>query len=108
MGRWGSGAGLPTTMRALSVADSPAGFIQVAPPPRCHESLYFAKSACSLLRSRLSSSPLGVVGLHFPSQPVSGIDQNRQTRLPSVALYASTKPRTPYSAPELPTMIIPL
>src|SRR2546427_7375038 len=68
-------------MKMVSVAGSTAGVIQVDPPPRCHESLYFAKSACSLSRSRLSFSPSGVVGLHFPSQPVSGIVQNRHTRL---------------------------
>ena len=95
-------------MKSVSVAGSTAGVIQVDPPPRFQASGSFAKSAFSLSRSRLSFSPSGVVGLHFPSQPVSGIVQNRHTRLPSVALYASTKPRTPYSAPELPTMIIPL
>ena len=95
-------------MKRVLVAGSTAGVIQVDPPPRCQASLCFAKSAFSLLRSRLSFSPSQVVGLHVPSQPVSGMVQNRHVCLPSVALYASTKPRTPYSAPELPTMISPL
>src|SRR5438132_2569753 len=69
-------------MKSVSVAGSTAGVIQVDPPPRFQASGSFAKSAFSLSRSRLSFSPSGVVGLHVPSQPVSGIVQNRHTRLP--------------------------
>ena len=95
-----------------------AGVIQTPPPPRFQASAYLALSAFSLAMSRCRSAPSGVVGVQVPNQPFgalssnvgspfgAGIEYQRHTCSPVMALYAVTWPRMPYSPPDTPTMTL--
>src|SRR5439155_26435526 len=78
--------------------------MHIEPPPRVQASLYLGNAAFSAAMFRCRSSPSGVVVAHFPSQPVDGIAHQRHRGAPVTASYACTKPRIPYSAPEVPTI----
>src|SRR2546426_463426 len=104
-----SGDGLPIATNSVLVASSYAGAIHIEPPPCCQASAYLAESAFSLAISRCRSSPSQVVLDHLPHQPPccgSGSVYQVQTGAPLAALYAFTKPRMPYSAPEVPMMTL--
>src|SRR2546427_4019639 len=98
-----SGDGLPIATNSVLVASPYAGVIHIEPPPCCQASAYLAESAFSLAISRCRSSPSQVVLDHLPHQPPctgSGSVYQVQAGVPLAALYAFTKPRMPYSAPE--------
>src|SRR5258705_5043433 len=93
----------------MLVAGSSAGVIHIEPPPCCHASAFFAESAFSLAMSRCRSLPSFVVLDHLPHHPPSagdGIVYQVHTSAPVAPLYAFTKPRMPYSAPDVPMITL--
>ena len=108
-----SGDGLPVVANTQPRSASTAGVIQGPAPPRFQESAYFpvAIAAFSAAMSRLSGLISSAFSRKAPSQPLipsgaassgEGMVCQRQASLPSATLKAATKPRMPYSPPEMP------
>src|SRR5512133_3692166 len=93
-----SGDGLPTARKMLLLSLSYAGVIHTPPPPVFQASAYLALSAFSFVTSRWRSAS-SAFGAQVPNQPFgalsskvesplgAGIEYQRQTWSPVMALY---------------------
>ena len=86
-------------MRAFRSTD---GFIHTPPPSVWKNDASFASAAFSAAMSRFMLRPVESFTAHTPSWPFSGMVWKVHSSLPSLALYAFTKPRMPYSPPLVP------
>src|SRR6185312_8801091 len=101
-----SGDGLPTAKNNRCDAGSYVGVIHTPPPPRCHASPYCAIAAFSASMLRCNGSPSLVVGVNFPSHPLSNTVCADHSGWPLLLLCARTNPPMPYSPPEMPTITL--